>query len=154
MYLYIYIFNYIYIFTFMTYWKFLNHETLPWLHRVSTTSVASLIGTVDGQNPANHQGWWLSQCFCRVLIIPGGAWFWKSINSMYKLLVICGKFVLPFLFTFHQVSIGVLSHRHGQQHAVVFSGYSSWGEPRKIHGWLDYIGDCTTQLYRDYNTPL
>ena len=32
--------------------------------------------TVDGsQNPANHQGWSLSQNFGRALIIPGGAGF-------------------------------------------------------------------------------
>ena len=24
----------------------------------------------------------------------------------------------------------------------------------KYHGWLDCIGVCTTQLYRDYNKPL
>ena len=38
---------------------------------------------------------------------------------------------------------------------------STWREKKKHHlssdqnpGWLDYVGDYTTQLYRDYNKAL
>ena len=41
--------------------------------------------TVDGWNPANHQGWWLSHYLLyRVITIPGGAGFQPSTVSSHR----------------------------------------------------------------------
>ena len=41
---------------------------------------------------------------------------------------------------------------HALQGMLTFVGIDRWA--MKKNGWLGYIGDYTTQLYRDYNKPL
>ena len=39
------------------------------------------------------------------------------------------------------------------KHAVGYRWISQWSNEQNI-GWLRYIGDSTSQLYRDYYNPL
>ena len=61
--------------------------------------------------------------------------------------------------TFYGVRWVVRSHEKfvdGQMidESISIYGFHTSSEPRKKPCWLGYIGDNTTQLYRDYNEPL
>ncbi len=52
------------------------------------------------------------------------------------------------------VSLSGLAPFSGVKLLASFQGLYFYLSSVQNPGWLGYIGDYTTQLYRDYNTPL